>query len=41
MTAINKILVGDLPARLFHFAFAASLTASIGIGFLVDDDEDD
>ena len=35
---MNKILVWDLPARLFHWAFAASLTAAISIGFLVDDD---
>ena len=34
-----KILVWDIPARLFHFAFAASLTAAIGIGFLVGDDD--
>jgi len=33
-----KILVWDIPARLFHWAFAISLTAAIGIGFLVDDD---
>jgi cytochrome b len=32
---MTKILVWDIPARLFHFAFAASLTAAIGIGFLV------
>ena len=36
---MTKILVWDIPARLFHLAFAASLTAAIGIGFLVDDDE--
>jgi len=35
---MNKILVWDIPARLFHWAFAASLTAAITIGFLVDDD---
>jgi len=35
---MNKILVWDIPARLFHWAFAVSLTAAIGIGFLVDDD---
>lgn len=35
---MNKILVWDIPARLFHWAFAASLTAAIAIGFLVDDD---
>ncbi len=38
-TTMTKILVWDIPARLFHFAFAASLSAAIGIGFLVDDDE--
>lgn len=36
---MNKILVWDIPARIFHMAFAFSLTAAIGIGFLVDDDE--
>jgi cytochrome b len=36
---MTRILVWDIPARLFHAAFAASLTASISIGFLVDDDE--
>jgi cytochrome b len=36
---MTKILVWDLPARIFHFAFAASLSAAMGIGFLVDDDE--
>jgi len=35
----HKILVWDIPARLFHLAFAASLTAAIGIGFLMDDDD--
>ncbi len=35
---MTKILVWDLPARIFHWAFAASLTAAIGIGFLVDED---
>ena len=35
---MKKILVWDIPARLFHFAFATSLTAAIAIGFLVDDD---
>jgi cytochrome b len=35
---MNKILVWDIPARLFHWAFAASLSAAVGIGFLVDDD---
>jgi cytochrome b len=36
---MTKILVWDIPARLFHHAFALSLTAAMGIGFLVDDDE--
>lgn len=36
---MTKILVWDIPARLFHVAFAASLTAAIGIGFLVDDEQ--
>ncbi len=36
---MTKILVWDIPARLFHLAFAFSLTAAIGIGFLVDDEE--
>lgn len=35
---MKKILIWDIPARLFHFAFAAALTAAIAIGFLVDDD---
>ena len=34
---LKKILVWDIPARLFHWAFAGSLTAAIAIGFLVDD----
>lgn len=38
-STMNKILVWDIPARLFHWAFAASLTAAIGIGFLVDDEQ--
>ncbi len=36
---MNKILVWDIPARLFHVAFAVSVTAAIAIGFLADDDE--
>lgn len=36
---MTKILVWGIPARLFHFAFAASLSAALAIGFLVDDDE--
>jgi cytochrome b len=35
---MNKILVWDIPTRLFHWAFAASLTGAIAIGFLTDDD---
>ena len=35
---MSPILVWDIPARLFHLAFALSLTAAMGIGFLVDDD---
>ena len=36
---MKKILIWDIPARLFHWGFAASLTVAIVIGFLVDDDE--
>ena len=35
---MNKILIWDLPLRLFHWAFAGSLSAALAIGFLVDDD---
>ncbi len=35
---MNKILIWDIPTRLFHWAFAASLTASLGIALVVDDD---
>ena len=35
---MRKILIWDIPTRLFHWAFAASLTAALAIGFLVDDD---
>ncbi len=35
---MNTILIWDIPTRLLHWAFALSLTASMGIGFLVDDD---
>lgn len=35
---MNKILIWDLSTRLFHWAFASSLTAALAIGFLVDDD---
>ena len=36
---MKKILVFDIPARLFHWAFAATLTAAIAIGFLADEDQ--
>jgi cytochrome b len=36
---MTKILVWDIPARLFHGAFAVSLTAALGIGFLVDHEQ--
>lgn len=36
---MTKILVWDVPARLFHWAFAASLTAAMGIGLFVDDEQ--
>ncbi|MDP3848987.1 MAG: hypothetical protein Q8Q59_00675 [Luteolibacter sp.] len=35
---MDVILIWDLPARLFHWAFAGSLTVALAIGFLVDDD---
>lgn len=35
---MNRILIWDIPTRMFHWAFAASLTGALGIGFLVDDD---
>jgi cytochrome b len=35
---MKKIIVWDLPIRLFHFIFAGSLSAALAIGFLVDDD---
>lgn len=35
---MKRILVWDIPARLFHWAFAGSLTLAIIIGFFVDDD---
>lgn len=35
---MKKIIVWDLPVRLFHWAFAASLSAALAIGFLADDD---
>lgn len=36
---MTKILVWDIPARLLHWGFAASLTAALGIGLLVDDEQ--
>lgn len=35
---MNRILVWDIPTRLFHWTFAASIAGSLGIAFLVDDD---
>jgi cytochrome b len=35
---MSKILVWDLPARLFHWTFAGSLSGALAIGFWVDDD---
>ncbi|MCB1071015.1 MAG: cytochrome b/b6 domain-containing protein [Kiritimatiellae bacterium] len=35
---MNKIKVWDLPIRIFHWAFALSLTGALAIAFLVDDD---
>lgn len=35
---MNTILIWDFPTRVFHWAFAFSLTAAMGIGFLADDD---
>lgn len=35
---MKKIIVWDLPMRLFHWAFAGSLSGALAIGFLVDDD---
>lgn len=35
---MSKILVWDLPVRLFHWTFAGSLSGALAIGFLVDDD---
>ena len=34
---MSKILVWDLPARVIHWGFAASLVAAIGCGFLGED----
>ncbi len=35
---MKRILVWDIPARLFHWAFAGSLTVALIIGFLVEDE---
>ena len=35
---MSKILVWDLPLRLFHWTFAGSLSGALAIGFWVDDD---
>lgn len=35
---IHKILVWDVPIRLFHWTFASSLTLALGIGWGADDD---
>jgi len=35
---MKKIIIWDFPIRLFHLAFAGSLSVSLVIGFLVDDD---
>jgi cytochrome b len=35
---MQTILVWDIPARLFHWGFAISITAAITIGLLVDDE---
>ncbi len=35
---MSKILVWDIPARLIHWGFAASLAAALGFAFLADDD---
>ncbi len=39
LNAMKRILVWDIPARLFHWSFAVSLAAAIAIGFLVDDEQ--
>jgi cytochrome b len=36
---MDRILVWDLPARLFHLAFAGSIGAAIGIAFLADHEQ--
>ncbi len=35
---MNKILVWDIPARIFHWIFAGSIVAALAIGLLVDED---
>lgn len=35
---VKRVLVWDFSLRIFHWAFAASITLSLGIGMLVDDD---
>lgn len=35
---MTKVPVWDVPTRLFHWAFAATLAGATGIGFLADDD---
>jgi cytochrome b len=36
---MNKMLIWDIPTRVFHWAFASCISAALGIGFLVDDDD--
>lgn len=36
---MTKILVWDIPTRLFHWAFAVSIAGATGIGLLVDDEQ--
>lgn len=36
---MNTILIWDIPIRLLHWAFALLIAASMGIGFLVDDED--
>jgi cytochrome b len=35
---MKRIIVWDLPMRLFHWIFAGSLTGALAIGFLMDND---
>lgn len=37
-TTISKILVWDIPNRIFHWGFSASILGALSIAFLVDDD---